>query len=960
MNSLTASYPPLATPAVPGLVGIAADVWGGLKKFTDGLVSDSISSAADSFGTLVINGGDAPHSLSPFEGKVLSLRGGAGASNGNGGNVSIEGGAGNGSGGPGEIDIASILATLVRIGTNDGSLAVASTTTFGFGASATSGYQKAVRNLGSFSPASGTASWASLELNNTINGVSTGNATALAIASVTNTLTGGTISLIDAGTSTTDYGTGFTRKFRVDLSGNVRTAGFFAALTSSSAVKITGEMADGASAIALIVDTSTAWANTAATLLSLRTNAVEKLFVTRDGSLSSAGSVYGTAHRGTGAAGANLVGSLVGAEPQTYARIAAFQALSNSASRIASFGDNYGATGSGFVEKAWVNSDGSFVSNFGGSGGASTGKANFIVANNPGASSPAMANFTDVLELGGRYHSSVGDSSACIYLGALCFKTAGPILSVLQSYGNVGGTEHSIFDVLFDGSINVNNVNIGTQASPGRVINTTGNFYLQSSDYFLITNSHVSSDVVSFYSGAGLTQVASISHGGGYVSLVASGGDAVKLLDGARVNFSTADTKSFIERRAAHQLGTDADFAIGPRGFMLQGDIDANFLYCNGSFRATTNLYADGKVYTAGYVESTQSGAAATAFYASGATSGAFQAANTVRLLSGAADGASAVSIACDSANAFTDLAARLFSIRNAGVEKAWVNVDGKFTLHGVISDQDYQITGGAQLLIHSGFIQWETAGQGMFNSGGNLPISGNPTDGSTAIAITLKSAATLANATAKLVSLVNNSTEKAYFDKDGYLFEKFVVGFSDNNALLDLGGGGARAKLKYSNTSVACDADVVSITTGAADGASAVGFIVNLGNVFTTAGSKIASFRNSTEKASIGFDGTVTSSNGLHGEQLSVITKGSSTGSPGNATLNTGFGRSKIAAGAASCTITNSRMLSGSNVMLTPLNGDATCTTIYVSAVGAGSFTVSAYPAAPTADFGFAWLLVV
>lgn len=852
MNSLTASYPPLATPAVPGLVGIAADVWGGLKKFTDGLVSDSISSAADSFGTLVINGGDAPHSLSPFEGKVLSLRGGAGASNGNGGNVSIEGGAGNGSGGPGEIDIASILATLVRIGTNDGSLAVASTTTFGFGASATSGYQKAVRNLGTFAPASGSASWASLELNNTINGVSTGNATALAIASVTNTLTGGTISLIDAGTSTTDYGTGFTRKFRVDLSGNVRTAGFFAALTSSSAVKITGEMADGASAIALIVDTSTAWANTAATLLSLRTNAVEKLFVTRDGSLSSAGSVYGTAHRGTGSAGANLVGSLVGAEPQTYARIAAFQTISDAASRIVAFGHTYGATGSGFVEKSYINAAGDLVWTSHGLSLTGNTDSNFIYST-----------------AGLRGNRIYGDT-------------------YVHSAGDVEGT---------------------------------------------------------FFN-----------------SLAASGSDGVTLANGAYINFSTADTSSRMYRPFADTIAVKGDFRIDNSTlyFSTVGNVsivaNPNALHFTGT---GTHSFSS-NVTSPSYFEGQGSGGAATAFYASGATSGAFQAANMVRLLSGAVDGASAVAIACDSANALTDLAARLFSIRNAGVEKAWVNVDGKFTLHGVISDQDYQITGGAQLLIHSGFIQWETAGQGMFNSGGNLPISGNPTDGSTAIAITLKSAATLANATAKLVSLVNNSTEKAYFDKDGYLFEKFVVGFSDNNALLDLGGGGARAKLKYSNTSVACDADVVSITAGAADGASAVGFIVNLGNVFTTAGSKIASFRNSTEKASIGFDGTVTSSNGLHGEQLSVITKGSSTGSPGNATLNTGFGRSKIAAGAASCTITNSRMLSGSNVMLTPLNGDATCTTIYVSAVGAGSFTVSAYPAAPTADFGFAWLLVV
>lgn len=85
----------------------------------------------------------------------------------------------------------------------------------------TSGGNDMVQLVTTMSPASGSASFAALDINPTINGVSTGSATALAISSVTNTFTGGKTNLIDAGTSTGTYVSGFTSKFRVDTVGNV-------------------------------------------------------------------------------------------------------------------------------------------------------------------------------------------------------------------------------------------------------------------------------------------------------------------------------------------------------------------------------------------------------------------------------------------------------------------------------------------------------------------------------------------------------------------------------------------------------------------------------------------------------------------------------------------------------------------------------------------------------------------
>jgi len=76
------------------------------------------------------------------------------------------------------------------------------------------------QNFGFF-PGSGSASFALLHLNPVINGTSSGIAYCLGIASKTNTLTGGTIKLLSAGTTTSDLFTGYTEKFAVDTNGAV-------------------------------------------------------------------------------------------------------------------------------------------------------------------------------------------------------------------------------------------------------------------------------------------------------------------------------------------------------------------------------------------------------------------------------------------------------------------------------------------------------------------------------------------------------------------------------------------------------------------------------------------------------------------------------------------------------------------------------------------------------------------
>lgn len=99
----------------------------------------------------------------------------------------------------------------------------------------TSGGNSMLQVVTSMTPASGSATFAALELNPIINGTSTGKATSLAIASVTNTYTGGTVNLIDAGTSTSTYESGFTSKFKVDATGNVLAAGHLGVGNAASA-----------------------------------------------------------------------------------------------------------------------------------------------------------------------------------------------------------------------------------------------------------------------------------------------------------------------------------------------------------------------------------------------------------------------------------------------------------------------------------------------------------------------------------------------------------------------------------------------------------------------------------------------------------------------------------------------------------------------------------------------------
>lgn len=82
------------------------------------------------------------------------------------------------------------------------------------------------------------------------------------------------------------------------------------------------------------------------------------------------------------------------------------------------------------------------------------------------------------------------------------------------------------------------------------------------------------------------------------------------------------------------------------------------------------------------------------------------------------------------------------------------------------------------------------------------------------------------------------------------------------------------------------------------------------------------------------------------------------SSGTPGNATIDKISGRSAIALGAATVTITNARVAATSRVFISPRTRDATGLLPAVTTVGAGSFIVTT-TANTTAALTFDWFVV-
>jgi hypothetical protein len=98
------------------------------------------------------------------------------------------------------------------------------------------------------------------------------------------------------------------------------------------------------------------------------------------------------------------------------------------------------------------------------------------------------------------------------------------------------------------------------------------------------------------------------------------------------------------------------------------------------------------------------------------------------------ADGASAIGVIIDTAETYSTSGAKLFSVQNNADEKAYIQYDGTFVLTDTSS----------------------------------ATIEGQEADGATAVGVAINTAETYSTSGAKLLSVQNNSSEKAYVTKDG------------------------------------------------------------------------------------------------------------------------------------------------------------------------------------------------
>jgi hypothetical protein len=140
------------------------------------------------------------------------------------------------------------------------------------------------------------------------------------------------------------------------------------------------------------------------------------------------------------------------------------------------------------------------------------------------------------------------------------------------------------------------------------------------------------------------------------------------------------------------------------------------------------------------------------------------------------------------------------------------------------------------------------------------LALQGNINDGASAVGATIDNAVTLSTAGAKLLSVRNNGTEKAFIDKDGGISTQNNVNMTGANGAINIMG--SNGGLFLNGNKSAGDAGVdVNISS----------------SVIRTAGKLLSVQNNGAEKASIDFAGNLVVSGSVTGSGFSV--SGTNTG---------------------------------------------------------------------------------
>ncbi len=323
--------------------------------------------------------------------------------------------------------------------------------------------------------------------------------------------------------------------------------------------------------------------------------------------------------------------------------------------------------------------------------------------------------------------------------------------------------------------------------------------------------------------------------------------------------------------------------------------------------------------------------------------------ASSLSIFGAPTDASNAIGTIVGSSTALANTAAKLLQIKNNTSEKAYLGFDGSLALTGpsgvdaisIPTNTKINLSGvggsGATILWDTAFVQLNkgltvqsqvqlttTAGNALMKgiNGANIYIQGAKADGASSIAVTLDNSVTLANASAKLLSIQNNTVEKAYVDLNGSML---------------LGGTGLAATPNLKNSSgdfvisSAPGTDIIFVNSDSSERAR------------IKSGSQGVLSQNGYAQASAGW--AVSSA----GRQTQAFTDAS--GTPGDAAINTPTGKVAIAISASSLVVTSSILTASSLIFAQIVGGafNATLTSLETNNNGDGTFTIRGNASAST-----------
>lgn len=408
------------------------------------------------------------------------------------------------------------------------------------------------------------------------------------------------------------------------------------------------------------------------------------------------------------------------------------------------------------------------------------------------------------------------------------------------------------------------------------------------------------------------TEKAFVGYSGTFGSLAASGSDGIKILDGARLNLSTADTNSYLFREGAGRLGTPAtylklntDSAAGQQVYLsFDGTTVTRFIKYAP---ATTSFLMGGVSYVAvdGYFNSQAS---------SGNT--AFKSVDGARwnLSTG-------------------DTSAYLYR-SSANVLSTPGTIDAT---HGTFGDvvSTGQITSNS----NSSSSAFFAANNGYWTGGAGGPMTFRSENDHTQTSS----------------SIPNYLFLPRYTQDSNAMFADFrQFGGASLLAIYTDGLGCVTSKVTANNSASAFymatagayfqAAGSAYVISDLADGASSIGLQFTTSAAWSNAGAELLELQNNRNaRFAVGFSGMV--------KQYGSIT------TAGAATVDKPIGIAKIANTASSVTITNALVDENSHIIITPLT-DVVCAVAtrppWVTR-GSGTFTINT-SAAVSQDTAFAW----